>query len=357
MIKAASFFCWLFFLAISVCEGQKVDSVYKVMKDHSLSKVRFRVDEQYRRAFKLYEAARIDTALRVLEGIKEHSNSFGVSSRDTKADVYRLAALSYLLLDSIDDARENIKKMLENRPFYKEDNVVDDDLPRFVDALDTLIASPQSYVGLKLGLNQSQMQIIKRYSLLNTDEQLDISQRLALNVGICAAWAISKHFSLAFEPEFFQSKSKLTSVTSLARWESLQTINYISLPVSFRANVFFNNRKTMPYLELGGYYSFLVGANQKIDNEEVPIDLFMKQTNYGLLLGAGFIQYFKKFGLGCNLRYQRNWGLSNDASKRYLSTQSSNDLMYRYFQLSNDVQLSSFVFSLMFVYNISYKVF
>jgi len=358
MIKKIFIFSCLFILAFTICKGQKIDSTYKKIKNVSLENTRFRVDEQYRRASKLYEDARIDTALQILNNCVKHSISFKFSSKDTKADIYRLRAMSYLLVDSVEDARKNIKKMLIYRPFYKEENIVEDDLERFVDALDTLIASPQLYIGIRAGVNYSRMNVVNHYEVLEaSSSSLAVAPQFAVNVGLSLAMALSKHFSVAFDPEFFQSKTRINTETQLSSLSSWQTVNYINLPVSFRANVFFNSRKTMPYFELGAYYSMLVSSKVKIDNGEVPADMYLKNSNYGVLLGLGFLQYYKNFGVGLNLRYAQNLGLNNDPSVRYLSTQTSNNLMYKYFQLTNDVKLSSLSLSLMFVYNIRYRVF
>ncbi len=340
----------LFFLMLAVCNAQEKDKSI-------LETARFRVDQEYKSAYKLYEEAKIDTTIQILKKCVTHSKAFKISSNDTKADVYRLLSMSYLLIDSVNTARSNIKKMLTYRPFYQEENVTADDLDRFIDALDTLIPSPQFYVGFRGGVNYSRIQFINLYSVTEPATELQSTQQMAVNVGFCTGLAITRNFSLAFEPEFFQSKSKLTSHNLLEDIQSSQTINYINLPLTFRANLFFNKRKSMPYLEVGGYYSKLISATQTINNEDIAINSFLNSNNFGYVFGIGYLQFAKKLGFGVNVRYNTSLTLNNNKETRYLGNQLFNNLMYKYYNVFSDFKLSSLSVSVMLVYNLKFKVF
>jgi hypothetical protein len=311
MLKRITIFITLCIFTIIQCEGQTIDAETKYAKEKVMSVLPIRADEQYKKALKLYEEAKIDTSLKLLKAIPK-TFSFKLSSSDLKANVYRLTAMSYLLVDSIADARKNIKKMLTYRPFYKDENITEDDLQRFVDALDTLMPSPRLYLGLRMGANYSNMQIGNQYHVIEGQNTISSKPQLAVNIGLCAGFAFSKHFSVAFEPEFFQCKSQIESsiwsstsqsIVGLQKYKSTQTFNYFNLPLTFRANVFFNKRKTMPYLEFGGYYSLLISGSETINNEVIPTDKFLQNTNYGLLFGLGFMQFYKNFVVGLNARF------------------------------------------------------
>ena len=124
-----------------------------------------------------------------------------------------------------------------------------------------------------------------------------------------------------------------------------------------RFNLFYLKKQAMPYVELGGFYSLMVKANETINSEVIPINMYYKTINYGLLGGIGYMHYVKNFGFGINARYYYNLRNNNDASNRYLSTQMSNNLMYKYYQLTDDVRISSLSLSFMLVYNLRYSVF
>jgi hypothetical protein len=101
----------------------------------------------YYNAMNLYNMGKIDTAYSLFTSCLDNKKLFRKTSKSTRADIYRLSALSSILLDNPDDARIHIKKMLAYKPYY-ENEFVQADLMEFKRMVKQYTVQPRLVLGI-----------------------------------------------------------------------------------------------------------------------------------------------------------------------------------------------------------------
>ncbi len=351
----------LLFIFLHVC----LLSVYSQQKNNNQQEAKIdtsRIDEQYKLALKCYKLGQIDSSLFILRRCISRNMAMVSVSSQTKGNMYRLAALSSMLVDSGKEANSYIKKMLEYQPFYKDENLNDDDLELFRAAVAGFTLTPQITVGLRAGVNIPQYSIVKSYNIFDTEKATKETPVVSFNVGATASYGLTKNISLVVEPEYIQCSSKSEIARSsispeLGNIKTKLQIGFISVPVLARFGLTLKKGELTPYIEAGAFYSYLVSATKTIDTEEFPIDLFLSKNNVGVLFGAGCIRNHKTFGIGVNVRYMNNLSLTNSEEKRFLYDYSNDNMLYKYYNVFDDFKLRNFELSVTFTYNMRFKVF
>ena len=142
-----------------------------------------------------------------------------------------------------------------------------------------------------------------------------------LSVNILPSYA-SYRFSYDNSFRWYDSENQNNNVTNSFNFET--RLQYIDLPLSFKYELSRGSFK--PYIQIGGYYSYLTDAIKKVkitavdqasgsDQEinvtdlSVGIEDRIKKWNYGIIGGAGFTYNVGNARIGLELNY--HYGLQN----------------------------------------------
>lgn len=263
----------------------------------------------------------------------------------------------------------------------------------------------QWWVGLKAGVNRTQLQIGDRYSVLSFDDgallekDYNLKKKSGYQVGGIVAWDFYYNFNITAQPYFANHKY---SYSNKANWESpennleildfhLQSINFLNIPLLLRyefrlpkknGGSSFNtvntyrpiltaHSKLTPYIQAGISYTRLLGANKNIqrvetingfksleEEELLDISRLMNKGGLDYLLGGG-VQYdiAGSFRIALDAVYKIGSQNLTNQKNRF----SDNKLTLKYFDAPDDLKFNSwqvnihFMFPLKFIYSPNYK--
>jgi hypothetical protein len=144
-------------------------------------------------------------------------------------------------------------------------------------------------VGVKGGLNI--------YNIKNSSS-LEYDSKVGLHLGLLGHIHLAPQF--AIQPEIVYSVQG--AKYSVANVETKLNLNYINVPVMFQY-MFQNGFR----LEAGPQVGFLISAKSEVNNNSSDIKTNLKTVDFGLGIGAGYIQ--TSSGFGVDARY--NIGLNS----------------------------------------------
>lgn len=202
----------------------------------------------------------------------------------------------------------------------------------------------QWWVGIRGGINLSSANVENSYSVFSytqgfTDGDNDKKYNAYTLPGLQFGFSISFEFMTGLSANLLPSYSSYRySYENSFRWYDSQNQNnqvttnyeietrlqYIDLPVTFKYEL--SRGRFKPYIQAGGYYSFLTDAIKKVkttgvdqasgsDTEihvtdiSVGIEDRIKKANYGIIGGAGFTYNLGNARFGLEINYQ--YGLQN----------------------------------------------
>jgi len=316
-------------------------------------------NEWFKIATKHYKDGKIDSALVVLEPILNSRKEMKLVSKETRADIYRLAAHCNFIVENPEEAQENIKSMLAYRPYYKDDNANKDDIDRFTQQMLDLspYALPKMTLGLRTGYNITSVKQTNFYSVLemqhfNTKKKYTGSY--GFHFGGIAQYAFLRNLSFSIEPNFIWQVleyeiSVFPNITNKAK----QSFFYIEFPVLAKY-YFAPLAKYNPYLQTGFQYKSLFNATR-----DQNFDLLNVLNGYdlGYILGAGVAHKSEKWTFALDFRYIQ--GMINLAKEetRYTNNLDNNNLVFEYYDVMDDFKLRNFQISFSWTYHLNYKVY
>jgi hypothetical protein len=280
-------------------------------------------------------------------------------SKQEKIEAYRLLTLTYLYFNEKEKAQNALTLLLKNDPEYKIRQI---DPTEFVNLFNSFRTTPVILIGAKLGVNYSDINVTKYFSL----DQSDIARGkyksdLGIQGSLFTQIPLSKRLSILTELQYtskgYTYTDKLFGYASLTLSEK-QT--YLEVPVLVNYN--FGKGILVPYVNLGGSFAYMfkstvvpvrvdeTGDNnqREIKEGEISVNSLRKKLNYNLMAGAG-LKIKDVLGRGYlffDLRY--SMGLNNivNPDKRY----SNDDLVYKYLYVDNNIKINSFQYSIGYSY-------
>ena len=269
----------------------------------------------YYNALNLYNEGKVDSAYNILSSCLNGDQLFRKTSRSTRAEIYRLSALSALLLDKPDDSKLHIERLLKYRPFYK-DNFAKDDLSEFRRIVTDFIVQPKLVIGINYFIDFPKIIIEKNLTAHNTPYIPELTSYSESGWGLLLEHSFSKNLYAGvglnvLYMSFMYNGSPLPFQQSLPYY--LPT-RYLESPVyvSYKLRV---NKKIIPYFQTGliGRYPFYSGINRLKSSEYGGYYLVKHLGNlavffdnnecFDLLLGSGIRYGFKKSCLDFNINY------------------------------------------------------
>jgi len=279
----------------------------------------------------------------------------GSYNRNEKAQAYRLLALTYSVINELEKADSNTKKLLETDHSYQkfQDPSDEKEFTRLVNSYEIL---PKLWIGGKAGFNFAFTTQVKNYAVANTRSLYPIQTNY--NAGFLAEYYFQKKLSLGINI-LHSTLSYQHQLDDVAGWKQTfsEDLNYWSIPLYIKYS--WIKRRTEPYCQLGMDLSFLKSTNsniQAVDNTNgtttittVETSSRRNKTYAGILTGLGISYKVGGVSLFGESRFILGLNSIVDADRRYddigfiLEKQYVDDD----FKLSNFQVLAGFRFPIM----------
>jgi len=329
--------------------------------------------ENYEKALKLYNYGMADSALSVLKPCLGNKKALDKVSKETIANIFRLAALSGIMKGDPEKAEEYVKQLLKYQPDYKN-NLREDDLMEFRLMLNKTYPQPALRLGVIGGINIPFVKLDKKYSDYGTSFGGDytLAGSSGFQFGIAGEKMLTKNMSIEVAAEITRILFKYTVKGQLSsQYQYDQSIRYVEIPVLARY-YFSANSSLNPYLEGGISGKILLNNMEKSNvygrywftkssNSDHILTTFLTDFEYfGLVLGGGLGYDLKKINFRLDLRYNHYLKSSARSSKFDNITgydDISPDEKFHYTDDINLINMKNIQISVGILYNISYKVF
>lgn len=329
--------------------------------------------ENYEKALKLYNYGMADSALSILKPCLGNIKVLDKVSKETGANIFRLAALSSIMKGDPGKAEEYVKQLLKYQPDYKN-NMREDDLEEFRIMLNKTYSQPAMRFGAIGGINIPFVKLEKKYSTYETAFGGDYSLKTSygFQFGIACEKILTKSISLEAAVGIAQILFKYTVQSQLSnQYQYDQNIRYVEIPVL--ARYYFSTKSSLkPYLEGGISGKISLNKMEKSDvygrywftkssNSDHILTTFLTDIeNFGLVIGGGVGYDLKKINISLDFRYNHYFKSSSRSSKfdnitRY--DDISTDEKFHYTDDTNLISMKNIQISISLLYNLNYKVF
>ncbi|MCP4215867.1 MAG: PorT family protein [bacterium] len=342
----------------------------------------------YERMQALYRDGKLEQVIHLYrenchnERKKKEVKAFRRTNKEIRAEIYRLAALSYTALDMPLDSRKVLKKYLVIRHREGGDTSVWASVQKT--AKKTYYVAPRLLLGLNSGLNLTYISPGTRYMVLQPvddtrseeykkDYPLHYRDSVNSNVGLTLQFAFNRHFSI--ETQLNLWRIKFVYKNSFPRGDEGSTdeklefshnhnLSYIEMPLIFSWRPI--RGKLAPYIQLGGFIGWLSSATKKVHGIDLPDESYqdtailklnteLNDFNYGLLAGVGFQYKLNNSGLRFQLEVTCRYSLDtlNNPTNRF----SNKELMYAFYDVFDDMKSRNIALTFKIMLPLSYRAF
>jgi hypothetical protein len=328
--------------------------------------------EKYQLALTQYKFGLADSALSILEPCLLNQRVHKDLTRGESVNIYRLAALSSIIIGNPEDAEKYVRELLRYQPDYSE-NWREGDLMEFRQIIEGISSQPSLKLGLRAGLNFPLLSLQKIY----TDPpkpagRYSIDGRTGFQIGVVSEMAISRNMAIEAGLGMLHVKFDYQVEGGQARdYLYEQKITYIEIPIL--AKYYFPlNGALKTYLQGGvsGKFSLYLRENsdeygkywftESSDSDKILATFVTDLENLGIAVGAGANYNLKKISIGLDIRYAHHLNSEQKLSK-FDDIQDYEDIpSTEPFGYTNDINLITFSdlqISLVLKYNLRFKVF
>jgi hypothetical protein len=210
----------------------------------------------YYSAINLYNSGKIDTAYNLLTSSLKNNSLFKNTSNNTRALIYRLTALSSILLEKKDEARYYTRKMLSYKPYYKN-NFRDGDLLELRRIVDEFTVLPRIAIGADYFFDYSTISLEKSLTS-HTDPYIpEISNFRESGAGLSIEYTFTKRLSAGLGINLFMVsfsyKGAIIPLTQSSTYDL--KFRYIETPIYLNYKLRYD-KKLKPYFQLAVYPRF-----------------------------------------------------------------------------------------------------
>jgi len=340
-------------------------SVFCVAQEMSCS-------DKYEAALRLYNYGMADSALNTLKPCLDNKQVLKQQSKESSANMFRLAALSSIMTGNPEEADKYITRLLQYEPDYSE-NFREDDLEEFRHIVLDKSTHPSIILGLRAGINIPFLDLQKNYTY---PEKGDARFELEGSAGFQIALTGEKTFTTNFSLEMGAGLSWLkfdyqVSSSDIEPYLYEQSMTYIEIPALARY-YFSPNSSFQPYIQGGIAVKFSLYKREKSDDygnywftdsenhDHILASFRTDMENLGFVVGGGVSYNLKQISIRADLRYTHHLNSSSrlanfDDISGYDDIPPSEQFGY-----TNDINLitvNDLQISLGVVYFLKYKVF
>lgn len=328
--------------------------------------------DKYQSALEQYNLGLAESALSILEPCLQSQRIHKDLTRVESVNIYRLAALSSIMIGNPEDAEKYIRELLKYQPDYAE-NWREGDLMEFRQIFEGVSSQPSFKLGLRAGMIFPLLSLEKNYTdppkMATT---FSLEGQTGFQFGVVSEMAISRNLAL-------QAGVGMLRVRFDYQVQSSQTgdylyneeITYIEIPVLIKYYLPLNGA-VKPYLQVGvsGKFSLYQRENseefgkywftESSDSDNILATFVTDLENLGVSVGAGLIYNLKNINIGVDIRYDQHFNSKQKLAK-FDDIQGYEDIpSSEPFGYTNDINLitlSDLQVSLVVSYNLKYKVF
>ncbi len=315
----------------------------------------------------LYAEGKLKETVALLKPLINDPKKLRALSRDGRAEVYRIAAQSYLILNVSEKATICTKKMLAYRPNYK-DEMRDDDLSLFKEQVVSLHALPQLMLGVTGGANITFPQAVNEYPILissggDFSKSVYTSGFKGVQLGLSGEFAITKRFAISADAKYITQSFEYSAKSGVALFNHSyqQSLSYFEIPVVLRLQLF-PYKKIKPFVEGGIFAKSLLNSNRKTTEQQNPLSELPLNTAYGswdmgFAVGGGVGYFMKKSCIKANARML--WGIDDviNENNRLINNGLVSTFVYGYYDDMSDPRLNNVQISLSYYYYLTHRVF
>ncbi len=319
-------------------------------------------------AEEMYKEGNYDNVIQILNASLKQC----ILSKREKEDTYLLLAQAYLEKENYAEANNLFVKLLNNDPNFKlKENLYQED---FYTYYSRIKIRPLFSAGLKLGVNYPHFSIKDIYSVSNANNySSDYQPQLGYSYGAFAEYQFYDNLSVVTDNCFSKmSYNRTINGTDVNKSE----LNYSEVLKSFESALYVKkylfHKQFKPFVYLGGYFSDLTNANANleltyklkdkitpdVDNYDISknnVDVLnMRNTKrQGVISGIGISYKTDNFVISADASYRLDIGKQfTNSANRYKNEQ----LLYEYYYIDNNVNLSRLDISLSVSYILKYSV-
>ncbi|MCB0476554.1 MAG: hypothetical protein KDC84_00220 [Crocinitomicaceae bacterium] len=297
-------------------------------------------------------------------------------SKENKTKAYKLLIDSYIFQGMNDSADIYMVKFLKFNPEFRTSEQTD--RREFIDLHAAYRNYPVFGIGVKLGLGLGQLVVINEFGAHNI-EASSLDSKYKVNIGFSAEAFAAYHphrdgelfldlgyvnFKFAEETRLFNYNYP-TTVDAHSYYTYTETVNSLNLSLGykylFRKNVY---SKVVPYIGVGirggllmssniSAERFIIGESQStIKGSNLDIKHLRNRWNAWATGIIGMKFKIPKGNVFFELGYDYNlFNISNPRERYNLSNEATNELLFKYFYVSNDFRLNNFFFKIGYNYN------
>jgi hypothetical protein len=330
----------------------------------------------YEKALIFYNSGMNDSAFITLQPCVDNKAALSGIPKENRARMYRLAALSCIMIGNGEKAEEYIRQLVACQPGYGN-TPNPDDVMEFRVILERITPSPLLRIGAATGINIPFIKVEKKFSDYPT---ADGSYVVELRTGYQAAIIIEKSFTRNIS---FESGAGITSMNFTYTSNGLYDAGNVYINYSYDQNFilfelplvcryYFRTKSFRPYLEGGiegrlflnkmeksdtyGKYWFTNSSNSGSILTTFPVDF----EYVGILAGGGLSYAMKSFSIRLDIRYNQSIKNSHKISG-FENINGFDDIStaekFHYTDDINLIRQNNIQLSLGFLYNINYRVF
>lgn len=269
----------------------------------------------YYNAMNLYNEGKVDSTYKILNSCINGDQLFRKTSKSTRADIYRLSALSAVLLDKLDEANSYIERLLKYRPYYKNE-FLRDDFSEFRRIVTEFIVQPKIVGGINYFMDFPKIEIEKNLTSHAASYTPEITSFTESGWGLMLENSFTKDIYAGIGLNMlYISFNYNGSLLPFQETFSYQVpIRYLESPLyaGYKLRI---NKKIIPYFQAGliGRYPISGEVNRLksskygeyfLVNDFGNLAVFMKKYEYlDLSLGSGIKYSFKKSCLDLNINF------------------------------------------------------
>jgi len=328
--------------------------------------------ENYGLALTQYNLGLADAALSILEPCLFNKRINKDLTGGESTNIYRLAALSSIMIGNSEAAEKFVREMLKYAPDYAE-NWREGDLMEFRHMIEGITSQPSLKLGLRAGLNFPLLSLQKNYAdPENLGARFSLEGRTGYQLGILSEAAISRNLALEGGLGLQRVSFDYLVQSNLAEdYQFNQEITYLEIPILIRYYLPLKGA-LKPYLHGGvscrfslylresseefGEYWFTESSN----SQNILTTFVSDLENLGIAIGGGVSYKLKTISIGADIRYLHHFN-SKEKLAKFDDIQGYEDIpSSEPFGYTNDINLitlSDLQISLVVTYNLKYKVF
>ncbi len=307
-----------------------------------------------KKARSTYDEGRISEVSNILEPCLKDKNGF---TKEERIEAYKLLTFTWLYFNERAKAEDCMYNFLNLNPEYILNETIDP--TEFINLYSTFRNCPILIYGIKIGLNNQDINVIKNFSVDNSAISHGIyKSALGLQLGVNLEIPVRKNISLLTELNLVQKNHTYRDeILKFAKISFHEKQTLIEIPILLHVN--FSTKKFIPYINFGGTFSYLVndkaivsrkdklnGNQVEVSGPELNILTLRHKLLYTASIGAG-LKLKNVLGNGYIIIEARyNIGLRNSVSSKKRA--SNIDLVYNYLYLDNDFRMNGFVCSVGF---------